>query len=215
MSRYLDTSTTTQMAEIMVQYGKPSCSSWTESVWSSFGRTIVGIAIWESSLEIRNWECFSYTVKKDYSYLKMWMTSNCLERNNLSTPFGKSPWETSIWATMFIWVALKENVKSARTLWIITEVCFESRMSAGALGNFLKQKQRGTWCRSKIFMVTKHGKSWEQMFRKILRACEKNNWAIIQSRNATSIIINLETKKMDQLEICPQFVYKLFWIVCI
>ena len=29
VSRHLDSSTTTQMAKIMVQYGRPSCSSWT------------------------------------------------------------------------------------------------------------------------------------------------------------------------------------------
>ena len=48
---HLDSSTTTQMAKIMVQYGKPSRSSWTKSVWSSFGRTIVGKAIWENFVE--------------------------------------------------------------------------------------------------------------------------------------------------------------------
>ena len=41
----LDSSTTTQMAKIMVQYGRPSCSSRAESVRSSFGRTIMGKAI--------------------------------------------------------------------------------------------------------------------------------------------------------------------------
>ena len=63
MFRYLDTSTTTQMAEIMVQYGRHSCSSRTESVRSSFGRTVLGKAIRESSFGTRlenvpNWECF-------------------------------------------------------------------------------------------------------------------------------------------------------------
>ena len=49
MSRHLDSSTTTQMAKIMVQYGRPS---WTKSVWSSSGRTIMGKAIWENPFEI-------------------------------------------------------------------------------------------------------------------------------------------------------------------
>ena len=40
MSRHLDSSTTTQMAKIMVQYGRSSRSSWTKSVWSSFGRDL-------------------------------------------------------------------------------------------------------------------------------------------------------------------------------
>ena len=51
VSRHLDSSTTTQMAKIMVQYGRPSRSSWAKSVWSSFGRTIMGKATWENSIE--------------------------------------------------------------------------------------------------------------------------------------------------------------------
>ena len=58
MSGYLDTSTKTQMAQIMVQYGRPTCSSWTKSVRSSFGRTIMETAIRESSIEIRLGEFF-------------------------------------------------------------------------------------------------------------------------------------------------------------
>ena len=48
MSRYLDTSSTTPVAKIMVQHGRPSRSSWTKSVWWSFGRTTTGKAIRES-----------------------------------------------------------------------------------------------------------------------------------------------------------------------
>ena len=45
MFRYLDSSTTTQMAKIMVQYGRPSRSSWAKFFWSSFGKTFMGKAI--------------------------------------------------------------------------------------------------------------------------------------------------------------------------
>ena len=48
MSSYLDTSSKSQMAWIMVQYGRSSRSSWTKSVRSSFGRTNMGKAIRES-----------------------------------------------------------------------------------------------------------------------------------------------------------------------
>ena len=51
MSRCWDTSTKAQMAQIMVQYGRPSRSSWAKSVRSSFGRTIMGKAIWEYPIE--------------------------------------------------------------------------------------------------------------------------------------------------------------------
>ena len=35
----------------MVQYGRTSRSSWTKSVWSSFGRTVMGQTIWENPIE--------------------------------------------------------------------------------------------------------------------------------------------------------------------
>ena len=53
ISRHSDTSTKAQMAKIMVQYGRSSRSSWTKSVRSSFGRTILGKAIRESSMKKR------------------------------------------------------------------------------------------------------------------------------------------------------------------
>ena len=53
MSRHLDSSTTTQMAQIMVQYGRPSRSSWAKSVRSSFGRTVIRKAVWENPIEAR------------------------------------------------------------------------------------------------------------------------------------------------------------------
>ena len=59
VSRHLDSSTTTQMAKIMVQYGRPSRSSWAKSVWSSFGRTVMGKTIWESPIEKHGWEKIS------------------------------------------------------------------------------------------------------------------------------------------------------------
>ena len=78
MSNYVDTSTKTQMAQIMVQYGRPSCSSWTESVRLSFGRTVM----WNGNLREFYWKTiakkfqienvYSLTEKKDYCYLCLW-----------------------------------------------------------------------------------------------------------------------------------------------
>ena len=42
----------------MVQYGRPSRSSWAKSVRSSFGRTVMGKAIWENPFETRLGEGF-------------------------------------------------------------------------------------------------------------------------------------------------------------
>ena len=58
----------------------PSRSSWTKSVWSSFGRTVMGKAIWEKSFWSTVGRKFQignvslYIIKKGFSYLCMWMT---------------------------------------------------------------------------------------------------------------------------------------------
>ena len=60
---------------------------------------------------------YSYTVKKCYSYLCMWMTSNWLERNKTLIRCGKYSIKKSIWENqhlsliMYTWAALKDNVK--------------------------------------------------------------------------------------------------------
>ena len=81
MSRHLDSSTKTQMAKIMVQYGRSGRSTWAKSVWSSFGRTVMGKVIWENLFwnTVGRWfpivNAYSYTVKKDHSHLSMWMSN--------------------------------------------------------------------------------------------------------------------------------------------
>ena len=47
-----------KMAQIMVQYGRPSRSSWAESLWSSFGRTVMWKAIWWNHVAARLGESF-------------------------------------------------------------------------------------------------------------------------------------------------------------
>ena len=53
MSRHMDSSTTTPLALIMIQYGRPSRSSWAKYVRSSVGRIVMGKAFWESSIGAR------------------------------------------------------------------------------------------------------------------------------------------------------------------
>ena len=62
VERYCELANKNTMAKIMVRYGRSSCSSWTEFVRSSFGRTIVGRQFEQVLLEhgwekIPNWEC--------------------------------------------------------------------------------------------------------------------------------------------------------------
>ena len=55
MSRDFVTFAKIQMSKIMVQYGRPSCSSWTKTELSPSIRTIMEKAIWESSIECGEW----------------------------------------------------------------------------------------------------------------------------------------------------------------
>ena len=111
MSRYLDTSTEAQMAKIMLQYGRPGCSSRKESVRSPSGRTIMGKATRESSIKIRLSTERTFLVCACGRY-KAW-----LERSRTSIRCGKYSGKTLIWEnqyhswSMLIWVALKENVR--------------------------------------------------------------------------------------------------------
>ena len=92
MSRHLDSSTTTQVAKIMVQYGRSSRSSWAKSA-------------------------YSYTVKNDYFYLCMWMTKNWLERTKILIRCVKYSIKKLIWENqhhsliMYTWAALNDNGK--------------------------------------------------------------------------------------------------------
>ena len=94
MSRHMDSSTTTQMARIMVQYGRPSRSSWANSVRSSFGRTTMGTAIWENPIEVRLGggfrigNAYSYTEKRT-SFLCMRTTSKLAGKKQNIDPMWK------------------------------------------------------------------------------------------------------------------------------
>ena len=69
VSRHLDSSTETQMAKIMVHYGRSSCSSWAKSVRSFVNRTVMGKGnlrkfYWSTVGKNPNWECVSINREK-------------------------------------------------------------------------------------------------------------------------------------------------------
>ena len=130
MSRYLATSTKTQMAEIMVQHGRPSRSSRAKSVRSSSGRTIMGKAIRESSIVTRLGKSSklgmlvckprrrtilvsvcgrSHTGWEERNIDRMWKV--LVKEIDVAEP-------TSFLDHVYL-VALNENAKLARTLWTI------------------------------------------------------------------------------------------------
>ena len=88
----------------------------------------------------------SFTVKKDYSYLCMWMTSNWLERNKILIRCGKYQTKKLIWenqhhsSIMKTWGVLKDNVKQAKILLTITEPCLNPEFPREQLKNYHARK---------------------------------------------------------------------------
>ena len=138
MSIYLDTSTKTQMSQIMVQYGRPSCSSWATSVRSPSGRTIKEKKgksrkfYWNTvgkKFQIGN--AYMWAVKKDYSRLCMWTIKIWLGRNKTLVRRGKEPMkdvdlEDPTSFLDHVYLGCTQIVETYRDM-------FESRISAGAL----------------------------------------------------------------------------------
>ena len=109
--------------KIMVQYGRSSRSSWTESPWASFGRTVMGKAIWESPLELRfgrrfpignacssQWKsviliCVCGWHKIGWKETKHWSD---VESNSIKKSIRENQHLSLI---MYTWDVLKDNVK--------------------------------------------------------------------------------------------------------
>ena len=126
VSRHLDSSTTTQMAKIMVQYGRPSCSSWAESVRSSFGRTIMRKAIWENPIKARLGEGFQLGMLIRTPWKRVILICVCgwrkigWKETKTLIRCGRYSTKKSIWENqhlawiMCIWDALKDNVEISK-----------------------------------------------------------------------------------------------------
>ena len=123
VSGHLDSSTTTQMAKVMVQYGRPSRSAWAKSVWSSFGRPVMGKAVWENPIEVRLGEGFRLVTLIHTSWKRIILICVCgwhqidWKENKTLIRCGKYSIKKSIWENqhlsliMYTWAALKDNVK--------------------------------------------------------------------------------------------------------
>ena len=121
--------------KIMVQYRRPSCSSWTESVRSSFGRTIMGEVIWENPIAVRLGTGFQLGMlirtpsKRVILICVCGWHKNWLERNKTLIRCGNYSTKKSIWENqhfsliMYTWDALlrqceisKDMVDNYRTM---------------------------------------------------------------------------------------------------
>ena len=105
---------------------------------------------------------------------------------------------------MFIWVALNENVKSARILWISTEICSNP--------DSLQERKKNYFVPGNPTQIPLHGPmTWKVMQKNAWK--DIDNLQIKQQHNCTKsrrhawMIINFKVKEMDQLEKCLLFAH--------
>ena len=214
VSRQLDSSTTTQMAEIMVQYGRPSCSSWKEFytviLWQDcYGKGNLRKSYWNMvgrKFQIGNVSLF--IVKKDYSYLCMWDEHEIgWKENKTLIRCGNYSTKKSIWGepTSFldhVYFGLYSTTmrNKQRCLWTITGTMFESRISAG--------RSRETPIPLKIFVFL-HGLLWHGWSCKrsvVERYCELANKTTQQLYNVSTPCITWPPLQRRRNKICWRIV---------
>ena len=202
----------------MTQYGRPCRSPWTKSVWSSFGRTVMGKAIWENPFEKRLGEGFqignaySYPEKKGYACLKMWTMYNWLERNKIYFRCGKYSTKNLIWENQHLSLimktsdVLKDTVKQVKILLTITEPCLNPDFPQVQLKNYHARK----------ICVSLHGPSvWKVMPRNVWN--DIVSWRTKRLNNSTKyqlhalMTIISKKKNWNPWENCQKYALKLFW----
>ena len=213
MSRYLDTSTKTQMAKIMVQYGRSSRSSWAKSVQSSSGRTVTWKAIWENPIEIRLGEGFQlgmliripwkgvilicicgwHQIGWKENINPMWKVLN--EEVDLGEP-------TSFFDHVYLGCTQRRECETSKDIVDNYRSMFDSRISAAALEKYQVQ--------GNLTRTFPHGpmtwKGMQEMRGKIFRTGKQNNSTAFQSRSTIHWRSPIQGRR---IEICGRFVKSL------
>ena len=143
---------------------------WQDCCGKGNSRKFLGNTIWRKFV-IEN--VSMYTVRKDISCMCTWMTSNGLERKHLSdventqqTIRFENQHHSSIMST---WDELKDNVKQAKILSIITE--------PRSNPEFPQEQRKITKLGSNeyFYVVLRYGRSCKEIVVKLLRVGEQKN----------------------------------------
>ena len=182
----------TQMAKIMVQYGRSSRSSRKKSARSSFSKTIMGKALRESFFRTRMGKSSMLALlirwpKKKRTILISacgWYTTGCKETEywpNVENAHERRWfWENQHhpWPRWFGLHAKRMSDKQRYFGQLQEYVRIQDLCRSYSKAALFKE----TW-RKHFLMVLWHGKSCKEMLGKILRTGEQNNSTDTQSRN--------------------------------
>ena len=163
---------------------------------------------WE---KVPNWECLFVNREKGYSYLCMWTISNWLERNKTLIRCGKYSKKVDLGEpTSFLdhvyLGCTQRNVRLARILWIIIEVCSNQGFLPWLQKNCQKHKPRRNlmpkrYLHGPVTWKVTQRNAWKDIAN--LRIKQLNNYT--KSRHHVWMTSIFKKKKLDELENCQKF----------
>ena len=166
MSRFLDTSTTTQLVEILVQNWRPSCSCWATSVWSPTCRITVGKTIWINfnwDRDVKKYRIGNVDLcieSKVCSCLYTWTISKWLKESKIWILCGRNWWNWLIWENRNRFLttcscdASNVNANRTKVLLMNTEKCSNHEFLQEQQKSYLDGRNR-TRMRSRCLMTWK------------------------------------------------------------
>ena len=127
----------------------------------------------------------SYTVKKGYSYLCMWMTSNWLERNKILIRCGKCSTKKLIWENQHLSLIMCLAGVYSKTMWNKQRYCWQLQNHV-RIANFRGESRKITiYSKSSyFFMVLWQGRTCQEVCGTILRVGKQDDWTTLQSINS-------------------------------
>ena len=191
MSRRVDTSSKTWMADIMGKHWRSRGSSLTECIrsptcWLRVAKTTCGGSI-------ETWIGKKYWIGNVCLFIEhegclcqyLWMTWNWLERSRIWLPCGRNGWKAWIWTnphhflTMYAWDFLSVNAnRMTQSSNNARDFFFESRISAGATEKLPGWQKPHAQYGS---VVLRHGGTCSKMRWTILWISEQGSGAASQS----------------------------------
>ena len=158
MSRYLETSTATQVAEILVHHRRSCVSSWTKSVWSPThlpdycGKdNLKTVLLWLEWEKYRFGNIYLCIESKVYSCLYTWMTSKWLKEGKTSILCRRNWWNWLTWEnrhhflTTCTWDTINVNANRTKVSLRNTKRCSNhesplEQLKSHLVGNSLSRK---------------------------------------------------------------------------
>ena len=213
MSRCLDMSAKTQMAKIMVQYGRSSRSSRKEFVRSSSGRTIMGKATWGSSIGTRLGKIFKLGM--DFCQPGKRTVLMCVDDITLAgkTENIETDLEISVEKR---WFGRTNTIPRPIEIVANCRDMFESRISAGAkekLNTRASGKPDAETISSWSYDMEGHAKKWVERYCELANKTTQQFYKVATPCMDDHQFEEEENESVGELStVCSQFVIKCMYL---